>query len=282
MPERFPDLDPDDATGGRRAWLPIVIVGAVVVLVFLAAMLVFRDADPDPAISWEGTMAPRATALGTVPGASAAPTSATAPTIAPITPTTIVPVPTVFPPSRSAGDGEEDDENEEQAEDAASTTERRRVGADSALQDYALEQVASVTSDIVTIGSTQYAVVVSSGAGELLSWDGDEWTVEERLQTPASIVDVDTTDVTGDGSPDFVVRLAGIDRPGGVFSRATFTFDFLPFNTLAGGRTSSTGSCSTADGWSRPSATPTACGRSRGCGRGGCSRPADRVAVSRP
>ena len=88
-----------------------------------------------------------------MPGASAAPTSATAPTIAPITPTTIVPVPTVFPPSRSAGDGEEDDENEEQAEDAASTTERRRVGADDALQDYALEQVASVTSDIVTIGS---------------------------------------------------------------------------------------------------------------------------------
>ena len=45
---------------------------------------------------------------------------------------------------------------------------------------------------------------------------------------------METADVTDDGLVDFVITLSGPRQLGGVFSRATFAFDWLPFATPEG------------------------------------------------
>jgi hypothetical protein len=150
-------------------------------------------------------------------------------------PTTVVTGRTVFPPAVTTAapttpPTAPDDEDEAPATAPHSTDKRI------ALQEYADDIGATEVSDIASVGGDDYAMLVVSGSGQLASWDGDAWSFEEQVSTPSAVTRVDTADVTGDASPDFVVWLSGINRPGGVYGRTTFQFDFLPFNTTDGRR----------------------------------------------
>jgi hypothetical protein len=179
----------------NSAWLPLTIIVALIVLLILSAWIVFRD---------EGEADP----IGSLP-ASFAPAT---------TPATAAPPATTAPP---AGGDEP-------------TTAAGRPDASAALAQYVEDNAVTLVSDIVPIGSNEYALAVVDGFGRLLRWDRDEWQLDSRLSTPTAIDAVHVADVTRDGTDDFVIGLSGLHSPGGVYSRATFQFAFLPFNTTNG------------------------------------------------
>jgi hypothetical protein len=202
----------------RNAWLPFVIIAALIVLLFLAAIIVFRrDDEAGP----EGSLPASFDTISTVPS-----TPPTTPAPTPVTTTPVVVVPTRAPSGPGSG-GTDDGPTE-------SSTVQIVGGAAEALRQYAEGAAATQTSDIVPIGSDLYAMILVAGRGQLLRWDSRTWTVADRLDPPGAIRDVDTADVTGDGVQDFLITLGGLGQPGGVYSRATFEFGLLPFNTLQG------------------------------------------------
>jgi hypothetical protein len=201
----------------RNAWLPFVIVAALIVLLFLALIIVFRrDDEVDRA---EGSLP-----LSFDPVPSAPASTTTASTIPPATPPPVV-VPTT---KASGGSGS----SRTDAPSLASTT---LVGGPAEALAQAAERAgATTTSDIVPIGADLYAMILVNGRAQLLRWNAREWEVADRLDPPGTIRDVATVDVTGDGIQDFLITLGGIGQPGGVYSRATFEFGLLPFNTVTG------------------------------------------------
>jgi hypothetical protein len=203
----------------RNAWLPFAIVAALIVLLFLSVIIVFRREDDVER------------AAGSLPATFDSVTTAPATT----TSTSTLP-PTTTPPvavttTRSPGTGS----SRTDAPSNDSATLPILASPDEALQQAAALAAATETSDIVPIGSDRYAMIVVGGQGQLLRWSPQRtWEVADRLDPPGSIREVTTADVTGDGAKDFIITLAGVDQPGGVYSRATFTFGMLPFNTING------------------------------------------------
>ena len=189
----------------RRLWAPLAIVGGAFLALLLALIVVFRD-DED---------------AGSTPvtrvSTSAVPTSPPATTTAPTPPRPIVVAPRNDPPP-----------------DGGTLPGLVERDAATALERVVDELRASDVTEIVPIGSGSYALVTIAGSGRLLRWDGEEWVREANLDPPGSIRSVETVDVTDDGVLDFIVTLSGLQQPGGVFSRATFAFDWLPFATPEG------------------------------------------------
>ena len=89
-------------------------------------------------------------------------------------------------------------------------------------------------SDIVQIGAGSYAMLIVTGIGRLVRWSGTQWDDAATVDPPGIIDSVQTADVTGDGVPEFIISLGGLDQPGGVYGQQGFSFDFLPFNTTNG------------------------------------------------
>ncbi len=197
----------------RRLWAPLAIVGAAFVALLLALVIVFGDDDGAasiPVTALEASTSP----------ATSAPATTVAPTVA-------APPPIVIPPADdevATGDGS-----------ATSTLPSAGDGdPEIALQRVAVESGATDVSDIVPIGSGTYAFLTIAGSGRLLRWSGVEWVREATIDPPGAIRAVTTVDVTNDGVDDFVVMLSGLQRPGGVYSRATFAFGWLVFQTATG------------------------------------------------
>jgi hypothetical protein len=202
----------------RNAWLPFVIIAALIVLLFLSLIIVFRDDDE----------ADRA--VGSLPASFDSltiPTSTTPPTTPPTTELALV------IPTTAETDGTRPSRTDAPGRDATTTTQVD--GPEEALTQRAQQLGATVTTDVVPIGSDLYAMVVSGGRGQLLRWSPQrQWDVVDRINPPSAIRTVETADVTGDGTQDFIITLSGVGQPAGVYSRATFQFGMLPFNTLTG------------------------------------------------
>jgi hypothetical protein len=206
---------PDD---DRNAWLPFVIIAALIVLLFLALIIVFRrDDETDRA---EGSLPQSFDPI-------ASSTTTTTTTVPLTDPPTIV-VPTTRP---SGGSGS----SRTDAPPSGSTTVPILGGPAEALTQTADRLGATVTSDVVPIGSDLFALIVVNGRGQLMRWTPQRvWEVADRIDPPGAIREIDAVDVTGDGVKDFLITLGGISKPTGVYSRATFEFSMLPFNTVAG------------------------------------------------
>lgn len=199
----------------RRAWLPVVVVVALIGVLSLALFLVFRDEGDADGVT--GTFPASLPALTTV--APTAPTTAPA-TAAPAT----VPAPvTTRTPARRQQTGA----------GVGAPTSTVNGDPQAALADLA-DQSGAKASDIVPVGVDLFAVLVRAGSGRLVRWDGSQWAESATVDAPAPIRSVDTTDVTGDGVPDFVVTLEGLNNPAGVYSAQLLQFEFLPFNTVNG------------------------------------------------
>ena len=203
----------DDET---NAWLPFVIVAALIVLLFLALIIVFRrDDDVERA---EGSLPESFDSLTTEPA-----TTATTSTLPPTTP------PTVVVPTTRGGS------NRTEAPPVGETTQPAIGSPSEALAQTAQRLGATVTTDVVPIGSDLFAMIVVNGRGQLLRWTTQRtWEVADRIDPTGAIREIETVDVTGDGVPDFLISLGGLGQPAGVYSRATFEFGMLPFNTVDG------------------------------------------------
>jgi hypothetical protein len=198
----------------RRAWLPLAAVGALTTVVFLAAFLVFHH--DDDAGTASGTLPATFPALTTVPSTVAPPTT---PAPATTPPPAAANPPAVAPPRPAISN---------------TTTTSVSGNPRQALRDLGDQRAASTVSDIATIGSDLYAMLIIGGNGDVVRWDGRQWIQETTANPPGVINAVQVIDVTGDGTKDFVVGLAGPNQAGGVYSRQTFQFQFLPFNTTTG------------------------------------------------
>ncbi len=197
------------AADDRRVLTPLIAVGVLVVALAIGLLVVSRDDDTDQT---SGTLPESFPALTTT---STAPPTTPAPTTAPAT----APSGTVAPTSVEPGT----------ATSAGGTTD-----PDSALADLASQSSATETSDIVRIGSRVYAMLIVTGSGRLVRWDGAQWENAATVDPPGIINTVQAADVTGDGESEFIIGLGGLDRPGGVYGELGFEFDFLPFNTTTG------------------------------------------------
>jgi hypothetical protein len=206
----------DDDT---NAWLPFVIIAALIVLLFLSLIIVFRrDDEVDKA-------------AGSLPESFDSLTVATSSTST-IAPTSTSTTPVVAPTTRPAG-GTSHTEPPDDDEDA--TTVPGVLTPTEALDAVAEEAAATETSDVVPIGSDLFAMIVVNGRGRLLRWTPQRtWVLADRINTPGAIQEIATADVTGDGVQDFLISTSGLGRPAGVYSRALFGFGMLPFNTLEG------------------------------------------------
>jgi hypothetical protein len=200
-------FDDDD----RRIWLPLVAVGVVIVGLAIGLLVVSRGDDDNGKVS--GTLPDSFPAAATTSSTSpATPPATTAPATSPVVsvgPTVTIRAGTV-PSSGGAND------------------------PDTALAALAAQSSASQTSDIVQIGSSPYAMLLVSGTGQLVRWTGSAWEEAATVDPPGIIDTVQTADVTGDGQPEFVIGLGGLDQQGGVYGQQGFGFDFLPFNTTTG------------------------------------------------
>jgi hypothetical protein len=210
-----PTADRPRGDDDRRTWMPLVAVVALIAVVFLAVYLAFRSDD--------GTGG----ATGTLP-ASFPSVPATASTV----PTTTAPPSTSPPPPVTTARRAETGGGA--TKPATTTTVAGPGNPRAALQALSDQLGASVTSDVVTMGSDLYAMLVVGGNGDVRRWDGDQWVHTDTADAPGIITKVQVADVTGDGTRDFVVTLSGINAAGGVYSRQTFQFQFLPFNTTTG------------------------------------------------
>jgi hypothetical protein len=196
----------------RRAWLPLLAVGVLIGVLALALFLAFRREDDAGSVS--GTLPASFPALTTAP-----PTVSTA---APTTAVALTAPAAVAPPRTTRGGG-----------GARQTTTTHSGDPQTALDDLA-DQSGATTSDIVPLGNDLFAMFLRAGSGRLLRWDGSHWADSAIVDTPALIKTVDTADVTGDGVPDFIVTLEGLNNPAGVYSGQLLQFQFLPFSTVNG------------------------------------------------
>jgi hypothetical protein len=213
-----PTPGPPRRDDDRNAWLPFAIVAALIVLLFLALIIVFRrDDDVERAA---GSLPESFDSLTTAPA-----TTTTTSTLPPTTP------PTVVVPTTSAGNAS----SRTGVPLGDDTTLPAVGGPAAALKQTAERAAATVATDVIPIGSDLFAMMVVDGRGQLLRWTPERtWEVADRLDPPGAIRDITTVDVTGDGIQDFLITLNGLGQPGGVYSRATFQFGLLPFNTLDG------------------------------------------------
>ena len=200
--------DHDDDLGHRRQWTPLIVVWAVVVVLAIVLLVVSRNDDGD--VQLTGTLPP--TTASTAPPTAAPPVTVPA-TAPPVTP--IVPVPDGF-------------------DDGATTSVVGSTDPDVALAELASQELATEVSEPARIGSGLFAMLIVTGSGRLVTWNGTQWEVVTTVDPPGIIDSVQTADVTGDGVPEFVIGLGGLDEPGGVYGEQGFTFDFLPFNTTNG------------------------------------------------
>jgi len=202
-----------------NAWLPFVIIAALIVLLFLSLIIVFRR---DDEVEKAAGSLPESFDSLTVPLSTTTTTSTVPPTSPP---------PIVVPTTEPSGSGSNRTEPP-----GESTTVPVGLTPTEALARTAEQAAATVTSEVVPIGSDLYAMIVVHGRGQLLRWTSQQrWVVADRLDPPGGAIrDIKSADVTGDGVQDFVIFLGGLGQPGGVYSRATFTFGLLPFNTLEG------------------------------------------------
>jgi hypothetical protein len=209
--EYYTSPDHDD----RRTWVPIAVVVTLLAALLGGLFVAFRDEGPAEV---EGTLPSLVAPVMTV--ATTTPTPTTGPVV--ITPPPVIVAPDV------TSDPDEPDTGATAPGDETSANSRE------ALRQLADDAGATVVTDVVAMGSGRFAMLVRSGDAELYRWSGSAWERETVLGTPSSVRTIDVADVTGDGIDDFIVSLVGLARPGGVFSRATFSFELLPFNLTSG------------------------------------------------
>jgi len=200
----------------RRAWLPLVAVLGLIVVVFGAILVAFRDDGPAESV---GTLPAAFPPLATTTPSPTTTTTAT--TEAPQPPVVVAPPVTPAPGADAGSD-------DAAAADARSDDPRR------ALRQLADDTGASIVTDIVGVGSLRYAMLVGGGDAALYRWDDEAWERDAIVPTPSPVRDIDTTDVTGDGVGDFLLVLAGTRSPGGVYGRDQLGFEMLPFNLTSG------------------------------------------------
>jgi hypothetical protein len=201
--------------GDRRAWTPLIVVGVIVVALAVGLLVVSRN--DDGGAQDTGTLPvsfPDLTTAITTPPTTLPPTAAPA-TEPPVTVAPVAPAP---------------DESDEVATSSADGS----ADPDTALAQLAEQESATETSDAVRIGSGLYAMLIVTGTGRLVKWNGARWGQTATVNPPGIIDSVQTADVTGDGVPEFVLGLGGLNQPGGVYGRGVLSFDFLPFNTTDG------------------------------------------------
>jgi hypothetical protein len=198
----------------RRAWLPLVAVVALIGVLSLALFVAFRNEGDADGVT--GTLPASFPALTT----AAPTTSTTPPTTAAPAPVTTLPVPRRTTPTGGVAGGRQ-------------TTTTVNGNPQTALDQLA-DQTGATASDIVPVGVDLFAMLVRAGSGRLMRWDGSEWAESALVDAPALVRTVDATDVTGDGVPDFIVTLEGLNNPAGVYSAQMLHFQFLPFNTTNG------------------------------------------------
>jgi hypothetical protein len=206
----------DDEDNDRRAWTPLIVVGVVIVALAIGLLVVSRSDDKGDQVT--GTLpASFPTAATTAPPTTPPPTTAPV-TEAPLTapPVTIVPV------------------RPDESDDGATTSAGGSADSDTALAELASQESATEVTGAVRIGSGLYAMLLVTGTGRLVKWSGTQWEDAATVDPPGIIDSVQTADVTGDGVPEFVIGLGGLDRPGGVYGQQNFSFDFLQFNTTNG------------------------------------------------
>ena len=90
-----------------------------------------------------------------------------------------------------------------------------------------------------------YALANIAGTAHLMEWNDGTWDELRTVPAPAAVQEARATDVTGDGSPDFVVWLD--DGSGGVLNATGVTWDWMRFvgpdgaTTFVGGLDESNG-----------------------------------------
>jgi len=191
----------------RRAWMPLLAIGVIIIGLAIGLLVVARNDDDD------GVTGTLPTSFPSLPSETTSPATAPPPTSSPASAPDTATVGTISP----------------------NTTGTAQAGdADAALADLASQASASQVTPIVRIGSGQYAMLLATGTGRLVRWNGTAWEDAATIDPPGIIDKVQAADVTGDGEAEFVVSLGGLDQQAGVYGQQGFSFDFLPFNTTTG------------------------------------------------
>ncbi len=97
-------------------------------------------------------------------------------------------------------------------------------------------------TDIVKKKAGTFAMLQVNGSAQLVKWTGSGWVDERVIIRDSPVSDVLTSDVTGDGTPDFILQFDGYRMYGGVFNNTAAGWEWLTFLTSsAAPRRSSTG-----------------------------------------
>jgi hypothetical protein len=89
---------------------------------------------------------------------------------------------------------------------------------------------ADSVTDIVKRKAGTFAMLQVNGSAQLVKWTGSSWVDERVLTRDAPVSDIETSDVTGDGTPDFIVQFNGYRIYGGVFNHTAAGWEWLTFD----------------------------------------------------
>jgi len=102
--------------------------------------------------------------------------------------------------------------------------------AASALETLRWERGANGVTDIVKKKAGTFAMLQVNGSAQLVKWTGSAWVDEHVIMRDAPVSDVQTSDVTGDGTPDFIIQFNGYRLYGGVFNNTAAGWEWLTFD----------------------------------------------------
>jgi hypothetical protein len=107
--------------------------------------------------------------------------------------------------------------------------------AASALETLRWERGADGVTDIVKKKAGTFAMLQVNGSAQLVKWTGSAWVDERAITMEEPVSDVLTSDVTGDGTPDFIVKFNENQRVigrtyGGDFNHTAAGWEWLTFD----------------------------------------------------
>ena len=85
-------------------------------------------------------------------------------------------------------------------------------------------------TEIVKKKAGTFAMLQVSGSAQLVKWTGSAWVDERVITIDSPVRDVLTSDVTGDGTPDFIVQFDNYRTFGGVFNNTAAGWEWLTFD----------------------------------------------------